>query len=171
MDFKSASKTLILALASSTFALTAVAQWQWIDKDGRKVFSDRAPSIDIPAKNILKQPHHANIAAQPASDAAAIPPPAVKLSAPKLSGKDAELEAKKKQAEEEEAAKKKAAEETQAKAKAESCERAQKGLITIQSGIRIATTNVKGEREIMDDATRMVETKRIQGIIQSDCKK
>ena len=36
--------------------LLAQAQWQWIDKDGRKVFSDRAPPSDIPDKNILKQP-------------------------------------------------------------------------------------------------------------------
>lgn len=178
MDFKSASKNLILALASSTFALTALAQWQWIDKDGRKVFSDRAPSTDIPQKNILKQPQHGAAAAQAASDAAvaatqspAASAPAGKASAPKLSGKDAGLEAKKKQAEEQEAAKKKAEEETQAKARAESCERAQKGLATLQSGVRLSTTNAKGEREIMDDAARTVESKRIQGIIQSDCKK
>ncbi len=178
MDFKFASKTLILALASSSFALTALAQWQWIDKDGRKVFSDRAPSTDIPQKNILKQPQHGTAAAQAASDAAAAATqspaasaPAGKASAPKLSGKDAELEAKKKQAEEQEAAKKKAEEETQAKIRAENCERTKKGLTTIQSGVRLSTTNAKGEREIMDDAARTVETKRLQGIIQSDCKK
>jgi hypothetical protein len=176
MDFKSASKTLILALASSSFALTALAQWQWIDKDGRKVFSDRAPSTDIPQKNILKQPAH-SAAEQAASDTAAAQPPAAsapagKASAPKLSGKDAELETKKKQAEEQEAAKKKAEEETLAKARAENCERTKKSLATLQSGVRISTTtNAKGEREIMDDAARTVETKRLQGIIQSDCKK
>jgi hypothetical protein len=177
MDFKSASKTLILALASSSFALTAIAQWQWIDKDGHKVFSDRPPSTEIPQKNILKQPHRGGAAAQPASDAAATAQtpaasaPVGKSSAPKLTGKDAELEARKKQAEEQEMVKKKAEEETQAKARAESCERAQKGLATMQSGVRLSTTNAKGEREVMDDAARTVETKRIQGIIQSDCKK
>ena len=171
MDFKSASKNLILALASSSFALTALAQWQWIDKDGHKVFSDQAPSTDIPPKNILKQPH-VGTAAKPASDAAApTQPPAGKASAPKLSGKEAELEARKKQAEEQEAAKKKAEEEIQAKARAENCERTKTSLTTLQSGTRLSTTNAKGEREIMDDAMRTVETKRLQGIIQSDCKK
>lgn len=176
MDFKSASKTLILALASSSFALTALAQWQWIDKDGRKVFSDRAPSTDIPQKNILKQPAH-SAAAQAASDAAAATQtpaastPAGKVSAPKLSGKDTELEAKKKQAEEQEAAKKKAEEETLAKARAENCERTKKNLSTLQSGVRLSNTNANGEREIMDEAARTVESKRLQGIIQSDCKK
>jgi hypothetical protein len=185
MDFKSASKTLVLALASGSFALTAMAQWQWIDKDGRKVFSDRAPSVDIPQKNILKEPGNKLPAALPATGTAAPAPaqapasapaaaastPAATASAPKLSGKDAELEAKKKQAEEEEATKKKAEEEKQAKAKADNCERAKKALTSFQSGVRISTTNAKGEREIMDDASRTVETKRLQGIIEGDCKK
>jgi hypothetical protein len=33
-----------------------LAQWQWIDKDGRKVYSDRSPPSDIQEKNILKRP-------------------------------------------------------------------------------------------------------------------
>jgi hypothetical protein len=35
----------------------ATAQWVWLDKDGSKVFSDRAPSGSIPEKNILKRPN------------------------------------------------------------------------------------------------------------------
>jgi hypothetical protein len=178
MDFKSASKTLILALASGSFALTALAQWQWIDKDGRKVFSDRAPPVDTPVKNILKQPASKAAAAPsfgespPAAAAsAAASSPAAKASAPKISGKDAELEAAKKKADEEAAAKKKAEQETREKALAESCQRAQKSLITLQSGIRMATTNAQGERDFMDDATRAAETKRVQAIVASDCKK
>jgi hypothetical protein len=34
----------------------------------------------------------------------------------------------------------------------------------------LTNTNAKGERGYMDEATRMVETKRIEGIIASDCK-
>ncbi|MBF9265764.1 DUF4124 domain-containing protein, partial [Paracidovorax cattleyae] len=48
-------RLLVLACACS-WALGASAQWQWIDKDGRKVFSDRPPPTDVPARNILKQP-------------------------------------------------------------------------------------------------------------------
>lgn len=168
MDFKSASKTLILALASGSFALTALAQWQWIDKDGHKVFSDRAPPTDIPAKNILKQPNHSK-----ALTISAIAPsaPEIKTSAPKISGKDTELEAKKKKADEEAAVKMKADEEKQAKIKEDSCKQAQKGLVTMQSGIRIATLNAKGEREFMDDTARAAETKRLQAVADTDCKK
>jgi type IV secretory pathway VirB10-like protein len=178
MDFKFATRTLILAVASSSFALAAVAQWQWIDKDGHKVFSDRAPSADIPQKNILKQPGAKALSPSPAIDAATAPTPtamgsvaAGKTSAPKLSGKDAQLEARKKQTADEEDAKKKAEEEKLTKAKADNCERAQKGLATVQSGVRLSVTNAKGEREFMDDRARAAESKRLQGIADSDCAK
>ena len=180
MDFKFATRTLILAIASSSFTLTALAQWQWIDKDGHKVFSDRAPSADIAQKNILKQPGGKAITPSPATDAttAAAPAPSAlssapvgKASAPRLSGKDAQLEARKKQADDEEEAKKKAEEEKLAKAKADNCERAKKGLATVQSGVRLSVTNAKGEREFMDDNARLLEAKRLQGIADSDCKK
>jgi hypothetical protein len=176
MDLKFATRTLILAVASSSFALAALAQWQWIDKDGRKVFSDRAPGSDIAQKNILKQPGAKAMALTPATDATTAPSaasllPSSKASATKLSGKDAELEARKKQADDAENAKKKAQEEEQAKLKADNCERAKKSLATVQSGVRLAVTNAKGEREIMDDNARAAEAKRIQGILDSDCKR
>lgn len=178
MDFKfAASRTLMLALLSSSFALTALAQWQWIDKDGRKVFSDRAPPADVQEKNILKHPGGMKqTAAVPASEgvAGAIPAassPAGKASAPRLSGKDAQLEARKKQAEDEEEAKKKLEEEKTAKARADNCERAKKGLASIQSGVRLSVANATGEREFMDDNARATEAKRLQAISESDCKK
>ncbi|MCZ8257417.1 MAG: DUF4124 domain-containing protein, partial [Polaromonas sp.] len=128
-------------------------------------------------KNILKRPPGACVVATPVApeDSAAPAPAGAALkpnagAAPKLSGKDAQLEAKKKQADDEEAAKKKAEEEKAAAAKAENCERAKKALANLQSGARMATTNAKGEREIMDDAAKAVEGKRLQGIADSACK-
>ncbi len=162
-----------------TVSMTAAAQWQWMDKDGRKVFSDRPPPADIPDKNVLKQPGgHRNRAQEPAAvtpaadSSSPAPAPAAQTAAnaPKLSGKDKELEARKKQAEEAEAARKKAEEEKFAKAKAENCTRARQAKASLDSGVRIARTNAQGEREIMDDAARAAETKRIQAIIESDCK-
>jgi len=175
MDFKYASKTLILALAGGSFALTALAQWQWIDKDGHKVFSDRAPSPDIPQKNILKQPGGKGAVVLSGNETGVEPSstdiPLVKASAPKISGKDIQLEAKKKQTEEAEDAKKKAEDEKTAKAKADNCERVKKAATTLQSGVRISLTNSQGEREFMDDSARATEAKRLQGILESDCKK
>lgn len=166
---------LVLTLASGSFAVTAVAQWQWVEKDGRKVFSDRSPPAEIQDKDILKRPPGAvrTAVVTDATAAAAAKPasaPLLKASAPKLSGKDAELEAKKKKADDEEILKKKAEEDKLAKAKAENCERAKSSLATLQSGVRMASTNAKGEREIYDDAKRQSETKRAQDIIDSSCK-
>lgn len=182
MNFRLAQvTTLVLALTGGLFASAAHAQWQWIEKDGRKTFSDRPPPADIQDKDILKRPQGASRlsstlptspTAETASVAAVKPAsaPASKASAPKLSGKDAELEAKKKKAEDDEAAKKKADEEKLAKARAENCERAKSGLATLQSGVRMASVNAKGEREVYDDAKRQSETKRTQEIIDSSCK-
>jgi hypothetical protein len=150
--------------------VVSFAEWQWIDKDGRKVFSDQSPPADVPAKNIIKQPGvKGPAAAQPNAAAAsqgAKPAPA----APKLSGNDQELQEKKKQAEAAEAEKKKAHEEEVAKVRAENCERAKLSKASFDSGARIARTNAKGEREYLDDATRAVETKRLAVIIANDCK-
>ena len=168
MRNKTSLKILLAALYLGAMAQSAFAQWQWMDKDGRKVFSDRSPPAEIAEKDILKKPAGVTRAATATTVAASAP--AIKASAPKLSGKDAELEAKKKKAEDEEAAKKKTEEDKTAKAKAENCERAKTGMATLQSGVRIASVNAKGEREIYDDTKRAAEVKRAQDVIDSSCK-
>lgn len=158
-------KTLVIALGCS-LSLAASAQWQWIDNNGSKVFSDRPPPSDIPAKNILKQPG-GTLKLKPVAVPEA---PASAASAPKISGVDKALEEKKKQAEDAEAAKRKAESDKNAAAKAENCTRARQSKIQYDSGIRIARVNEKGEREIMDDAARNAESQRIQEVINADCK-
>jgi hypothetical protein len=167
---------LLRAALLVSFAAAPVlcfAQWQWIDKDGRKVYSDQSPPADIPAKNILKQPglraSPAAMAAEPVA-AASSQPAKPAASAPKLSGKEKELEDKKKQAEAAEAEKKKANDEQVAKMRAENCERAKRSKASFDSGARIARTNAKGEKEYLDDVARASETKRLEGIIANDCK-
>lgn len=183
MDLNITPKHLILALAGWAFALSAAAQYQWVGKDGRKVFSDRPPPADIQDKDIIKQPGNRRVAlpeipaetTEAASTSAAVAPaaaaakPKVDANAPKISGKDAELAAKKKKLEEEAAAKRKAEEEKVAQALAENCERAKKAVATLQSGVRVASTNAKGEREIMDDSVRASETRRVQAVVDRDC--
>ncbi len=165
-----------LLVIGSVFLLPlgAQAQWQWIDKDNKKVFSDQPPPNDIPEKNILRKPNTAkrlnfSTPAPAAADAAA---PAAGASAPavKPSGVDKELEEKTRKAEEAEKAKQAAEAQKLAQAKAENCERAREGKATMDSGIRVARVNAKGEREIMDDAARASEQKRLQSVIDADCK-
>lgn len=178
MPFKPALKAIALSLITTSFALSAFAQWQWIDKDGRKVFSDRSPPVDIKDKDILKRPGERGSAAVAAvsepvtapASAASAAAAAAKTGGLKLTGKDAQLEAKKKQAEDEEATKKKAEEEKLAAGRADNCSQAKRYLTTLDSGVRIANTNAKGEREILDDAKRAEEKKRAQGIAEASCK-
>jgi hypothetical protein len=163
----------LLAALLSLHGVGAWAQWQWLDKDGRKVFSDRAPGPEVPEKSILKRPGNraaANTVAPmpvaPASAASAALPGA----GDKGQGVDKTLEAKKKQAEQAEADKQKQEAERIAKAKAENCKRAQQAKVTFDSGVRISRTNANGEREIMDDAARAAEQQRINGIINTECR-
>jgi hypothetical protein len=169
MKIRSALFTLVFIGVCSS----AMAQWQWLDKDGRRVFSDRPPPTDIPEKSIIKRPGGAAKApevqsAAPADGQASAP---AKAAAP--SG-DKELEAKKKQIEKQaadaDAAKRKAEEDRIAKAKAENCSRARTSLDTINSGVRISTVNSAGEKVILDDAARASERARVQSVVDSDCR-
>ena len=110
------ARALLFAIALAT-SLTATAQYQWIDKNGSRVYSDVAPPADIPAKNILKQPRGSSATAarteSPAATSAgatasgAAPTasaPAAAASGAATAGVDKALEEKKKQAEAAEAA-------------------------------------------------------------------
>ena len=81
-----------------------------------------------------------------------------------------ELEAKRRKVEEEKAAKDKAEDQRIAAAKTDNCTRARAQMRTLDDGIRIARTNAKGEREILDDKGRADERQRTMDIMASDCK-
>jgi hypothetical protein len=159
--------------------LGAGAQWAWTDKDGRKVFSDRAPPADVPDKSIYKRPGRPASPMLPDVSAnAAADDPVAKASAPalpgalntKVAGVDKNLAERKKKEELAQAALRKADEERVSKAKADNCQRARQAQKGLESGIRMSRINSQGEREIMDDAARAAEAKRIQSVVDSDCK-
>ena len=153
-------------------ALSAHAQWQWIDKDGRKVYSDRPPPAEVSEQNILKQPHRRAPAQAPAAQASSAPasaPAAAPAKAPAPSGKDKALEKKKAEAEAQEAAKAQAEEEQRAATRADNCQRARNMRTAYASGQRISQTNAQGERVPVDDAMRAAELQRLDGIIANNC--
>ena len=161
---------LVAALIGAALALPAAAQWKWKDSRGQVQYSDLPPPQGTPDKDILQRPTPAvqrsgPIAAAPAASAAS----AAVLAAPK--GVDPALEAKRKEQEAAEAAKKKAEEQRIAAVKADNCMRARSQLRTLESGARIARTNEKGEREILDDAQLAAENKRARDVMASDCAK
>lgn len=163
--------TALLMSAALLFSTGAVAQWQWVDDTGRKVFSNTPPPAGTPERSILKRPGprpapalapaaEQGESAEKAAAAPAVPAPPVR---------DEALEARKRQAEAAEAEKRKAEEARIAQRRADNCERAQRAKSTLDSGIRMATVNAKGERAFMDDAARSAETQRLAEIIRNDC--
>ncbi len=153
---------------------SAHAQWQWLDKSGHKVYSDQPPPGDIPLRSILKQPGKAASASVvPAAPAANVPNAATSAAAngpvPVLSQDDKELQARKAKAQAEAKAKIKADEDAKAQVKASNCDKARKSQTLMDSGVRVSITNAKGEREILDDAARAAEQKKIRTVIEQNC--
>lgn len=157
----------LLALVCSA-PLVAAAQWQWVDKDGRKVFSDRPPPADVAPNRIVKAPG----GRMPVSEAPAAEPAKAETAAaaPKAPVADKDLEAKKKQSEQAKTDKRKAEEAEFAKLQAENCKRARASKATLETGGRIGRTNEKGEREVLDDKQIANELRLANDLIARDCK-
>ena len=158
----------LVATLGLTLAVPASAQWKWRDKAGQTQYSDLPPPAGVPEGDILQRPAAASArrsapVAAPASSASAAPLTAARAS-------DPELEAKRKKAEQDVVDKKKADEAKAAAARAENCTRAKAQMRTLDSGQRIARTNEKGEREILDDAARAAEAERTREVLASECK-
>ena len=172
------STAIRTSIATALFlcATASMAQWQWLDDSGRKVYSDRPPPASVPAKNIIKRPGHnpAPVIIMPIDSKESAPAasqPAVPASAatPKPSASEQKAAAEQKKKEAEEARLKKAEEEKAAKARAENCQRAKTALATLKTGVRVSTVNAKGETQIMNDQSRAAEEKRLNSVIASEC--
>lgn len=163
----------ILICTVCLIGATAQAQWQWLDNSGRKVFSDQPPPIDIPVKNILKEPGKAattpTVSQAAPSATTAASGPATAPAVPVLSDGDKELLARKKKAEADAQAKVTAQADRLAQAKAANCEKARAKQTLMDSGVRVSITNANGEREILDDAMRASERKKILAVISANC--
>ncbi len=172
-----AAKALLPALLLTLGCTAAQAQWAWRDKDGNRVFSDQPPPASVPDKDILRKPDGSAGAGalQPLATDALKPAPGAPAAAARPAGpngpSEKELDERRRQAEAADTARKKAAADQLAKDRAENCLRATQAKTTYESGVRIARTNAQGEREILDDAGREAELKRVQGVIDKDCAK
>lgn len=171
------SRRLFLIIFS-LLSFGATAQWAWTDEEGRTVFSDRAPAASVPDKRIFKRPGPARLTDNPdvpantgadAANAKTANPAHPVASNPLAMGLDKDLAERKKKTEQAQAEQRKLEEERINKLKADNCERVRQAQKTLDSGARLARTNAMGEREILDDAARAAEAKRLQAIMASDC--
>jgi len=161
-------------LFCATLALgwsAAEAQWKWRDKGGQLHVSDLPPPADVADKDVLQKPSSANTVRrnQAAAEAAAAGASAASAAVDKPRV-DPELEARMKRADYERQQQQKRVDEQRAAAQAENCKNAREQLRTMESGIRIARTNDKGEREILDDKERAEAAQRARNTIASDCR-
>jgi hypothetical protein len=154
----------VALLVMAVLALPAQAQWTWRDKSGQVNASDRPPPRDTPDKDIISRPQAVQRRAAPA------PVPAASAASAPATALEREIQARKRAADLEQAAKTKAEEERNAAQRAESCRSARGQIAALESGQRIARTNDRGEREVLDDAGRADEQRRAREAIAANCR-
>ncbi|HMM86143.1 DUF4124 domain-containing protein [Azohydromonas sp.] len=161
---------LVIALSLLAAAGDATAQWKWRDRAGQIHISDLPPPRDVPERDVLQRPAQpATARANPAAEAASAPAAASAVSEAKPRT-DPELEARRKAAEQEQQAREQQAQRQLAAQRAENCQRARDSLRQLDSGMRLARVNDKGERVILDDRQRAAEAQRAREVIASDCR-
>jgi hypothetical protein len=155
-------------MACLLMSMPAEAQWKWRDSRGQIHISDTPPPRDIADKDVLQRP---DALARKAAQPPAVPGSAAAASpTPGKAPVDAELEERKRKAEQEQAARQKAEEKKLKAARNENCQRAREQLATMDSGMRVMRVRPDGEREYMSDEQRAREAQRARDAIASDCR-
>lgn len=175
---------LLATAAIAALPGVALAQWQWRDEAGRKVYSDTPPPPNIPARNILAAPGRAPGAYVPAEgEGAAAGDKAAKNDkaggsvstiAASNDGSQAALQAQKEGFEKRRAARLKQEEEAAAKEarlaqRAARCQELQNYAMGLSQNARIARINSEGAREALDDAQRAASLERTNTAIAAEC--
>lgn len=167
----------LVGLAMLLFAVPALAgTWQWRDAGGRMVYSDLPPPPEIHASRIVRAPASAPAQAEAAAGSTAgatanpAPAPARAASAPP-GWAEREQASRKRALERDEAEARQRDEREQAARAARACEDARVALRTLESGMRVATLNARGEREVLDDGERARRIESLRGEVRRSCAK
>jgi hypothetical protein len=166
---RASSRTLIGLALLGMLAAPAAAQWMWRDAGGQVTASDRPPPKDIPQKDILQRPENFQRRAPAPAPAASAASAGASATTTKTA-LESEVEARKRAGEQENAAKARADAERVAQQRAENCRRARGHVAALESGQRMARTNDKGEREVLDDKGRAEEMRAAREVMASDCR-
>ena len=128
---------------------------KWVDADGKVHYSDTVPP-DVKVKTLRNSAAPDTIM------------PVSGVAAPKTFA-EREVEWKKSQKSKEEVTQKAAQEQEAALVKQKNCEIARKNLATYENSPAIVTYNEKGERTVMDDASRNQNTAEARKSVSSFC--
>lgn len=161
MSRPSPSLRLLAACALLLGSSLAHAQYSWIDANGVRHFSDRPPPPSTPPHKIVKAPGRAAPAAQPApaEPATAEDAPAPTKGPKTLAQREEEYRARTRLREEQD--KKDAAEAQRRRDLAEHCRNVRDMRAQVESGVRIAKFDAKGERSFMTDDERSAQLARV----------
>lgn len=159
---------LIGLCAFVTLAAHAQGQWKWRDANGNVQYSDRPPPATVPEKDILARPLglRAPVKLQTAGEKATQPSPAGSQPA---AGRTAEKAEPKQNMSPATEARLREEERRNQAVRADNCRRAKDHLAVLESGSRIALTDDKGARTLLDDAGRNAEIQKTRAIIASEC--
>lgn len=176
-------KALHLLLAS-TLALTAAvdahAQWKWRDASGAIHYSDQPPPVSVPVPNILRGgPVQAAQPAKPGEAAQTPAPPALAGAMPKGAAKPAQTQRAGGGADATSQAKGKAGENpasppaeltsAQLEQLAQACTQLRDEMRTLESGMRLARVNARGEPEVMSEEDRAKRVEFVRREIRANC--
>ena len=162
------SAALLLALLAT--GLPAWAQYKWKDSRGQVHASDLPPPRDIPDKDVLQRPGSGKRPAL-APNASVAAPGAVASAAPLVKAPiDAELEARRKRADEDSRQRARADEDRLAAQRSENCQRARQQLAMADCGQRLLRYNERGEPVVIDDAARADDAQAARRVMASDCR-
>ncbi len=147
------------------FSAAALAQYKWVDKDGKVRYGDTPPA------GVKATPMNA-----PASGASPTPPPAAgakdaksaKAKGP-LSPAEQDAEFRKRQIEADKSREKEQKVSQEAQGKKQNCVAAQEQLRLYESGQRIARSNPSGERYYLDEGQVAQETAKARQAISQWC--
>jgi len=142
-------------LLTSTCAFAAITKW--VDSDGQVHYSDQPPPPNTQQKTLRSD------------DNTQVSQNASGVAAPKtIAEREAEL--KKAQLAKKEAADKAAEKQAVTDAQQANCTSAQHNLATLQSGVRVAEVNAKGEPVYLDDNEREKRIAKAQNDVSTYCK-
>jgi hypothetical protein len=194
----SVQKLLLFLTIAIAVMPAAHAQYQWRDANGRMVFSDLPPPPGVKPAQILRAPASprpdspaaagltgGSAPAAAASPAAADAEPAAAAQAPAdadassapsaapqpaASAAEREMAFRKRQAERTEAQRKLDEENARARKLAAACDDQLSELRALESGVRIARVNDRGQSEYLDEAQRAQRTESVRRTVREHCK-
>jgi hypothetical protein len=153
---------LFLLAVALSLALPASAQiYQWKDKNGKTIISDKPPPDRVPP------PKPAEV--DGGADAESTPAPVAKPAPRPPAWVDQEMEFRKRQMEAQEKAEKEAKEAASAATREENCQKMSRWLQMLESGQRLSSLDDKGERQFMNDAQRAQEMEKTKSAYEAQC--